>query len=233
MSVATILMYYANSITNLGLNQALVQKDRIASIHVNSVFSVDLAVSFFMAIFFIIFSKDIAGFFNSPKSDLVIKIMSLTFLLTTFYELPSALLRREMNFKVTSIVDTCRESMIFIITLILAYSGFGYWAIVWGTIIPLFLGSVCLCMVTRWAPKLQFQLSAIRELYDFGLWSFLRGQLYFFGGRLDRLLAGKFFGPSVLGVYDKAKSFAQLPNENVTWQLNIVFFLHSPDYRIA
>jgi len=60
-------MYYANSITNLGLNQALVQKDRIASIHVNSVFSVDLAVSFFMAIFFIIFSKILLDFSIRPR----------------------------------------------------------------------------------------------------------------------------------------------------------------------
>lgn len=224
VSIASMLIYYSNTLTNFGFHQALVQRNEITSRHLNSVFTLDLSISVSMAVIFFVFSPFMAAFFNSPESSNVIRVMSPIFILTTFYELPHALLRREMNFKTASILETVKELSMSLITLCLAVIGFRYWAVVWGQMIPLALCSVYLWIKIGWYPKLLYHHPSVKDLMNFSLWSFIRAQIYFLQSRADRLIIGRFYGPTMLGLYDKAKSLSQMPNESIAGHLSTVLF---------
>lgn len=224
VSIATMLIYYANTLTNLGFNQALVQRYEINNGHVNSVFTLDLSVSIFMAGLFYAFAPLMASFFRSPESISVIRAMSLSFIVSTFYDLPHCLLRRNLHFQITSIVDATREVLVSIITVFLAISGFRYWSIVWGHLIPILFCAMYLCFKARWLPTFQYHHSRIQELFTFGIWSFVRAQVYFLTNRIDRFIIARFSDLATLGLYDKAKSLSQMPYESITAQLNSVLF---------
>ena len=144
VSIATMVIYYANSFTNFGFNQALVQRKDITEKHINSVFTFDLVISLAMGLLALLSSDAISRFFNSPESADVIRILSLVFILTTLHDLPYILLRREIEFKTISIVDMFREIGMSLLTLVLAYYGFSDWSIVWGHLVPLFLAAILL-----------------------------------------------------------------------------------------
>lgn len=222
VSIATIVIFYTNTITNFGFNQALVQKKDITARHINSVFTLDLTISICMAGLFYTLAPTIASFFNSPESRDVIRVLSLIFILTTLYDLPYTLLRRDINFRIISIVDAAKEVSMAIITLALAMAGFKYWSLVIGQIVPLLAATLYLLYKTEWSPRISYDLEPLKDLFNFGTWSFIRGQLVFFINRVDRIIIGRFYTPSTLGLYDRAKSLSQMPNETIAQNINSV-----------
>jgi teichuronic acid exporter len=224
VSIASMIIFFSNTLTNFGFNHALVQRKEITTRHIHSVFTVDLLISCFMICVFYFSAPGIASFFHSPESKNVIRVMSLVFIITTLYDLPYALLRRDLNFKLISITDTTKEVFISLLTLSFAIFGFKYWSIVWGQLIPLSAITVFLIMKAKWRPTISYSHTALKELFSFGAWSFIRSQLYFFNSRLDRLIVGRYLGPSILGVYDKSKSLSQMPTESIATNINTVLF---------
>lgn len=224
VSIATMVIYYANSFTNFGFNQALVQRKDITDKQINSVFTFDLMVSVTMGLLALLSADAISRFFNSPESADVIRTLSLVFIITTLHDLPYILLRREIEFKVISIVDMLREMGMSILTLVLAYYGFSYWSIVWGHLIPLFLAAIYLLYKVKFPLKLSFRYASLRELFDFSIWSFIQMQIYFLSSRIDRIIIGKFLDTTMLGLYEKAKSLSQMPSESLGDKINTVLF---------
>ena len=224
VSIATMAIYYSNSFTNFGFNQALVQRKEITEKHINSVFTFDLIVSVFMTVIVFLLSGHIAAFFNSPESKNVIRVLSFVFILTTLHDLPYILLRRNINFKVISIVDMTRDVAMSIITLGLAYLGFKYWSIVWGHLIPLFFAMLYLLHKVGSPLRLSYHHASIKELSNFSIWSFIQLQVYFLSSRIDRIIIGKFINPTMLGVYEKSKSLSQMPSESLGDKVNTVLF---------
>jgi O-antigen/teichoic acid export membrane protein len=224
VSIATMIIFYSNTLTNLGFKSALVQRKEITDEHISSVFTADLTLSFFMACLFYFLAPAIAAFFHSPESVPVIRVMSLTFVITSFYDLPYTLFRRELNFKVITLVDTVKETFMSTITVVLAYLGFKYWSIVWGQLVPLTLAAIFLIVKIERKPALSFRYGALKDLFNYGIWSFVRSQLFFFSSRLDRLIVGRYLGPAVLGIYDKSKSLSQMPTESISSNINNVLY---------
>lgn len=222
VSIASIVIYYSNTITNFGFNQALVQRKEIKTTHINTVFTIDLTISVVMTTIFYIFAPVIASFFNSPESKDVIRVMSLVFILTTLYDLPYNLFRRDLNFKIISLVDIIKNFTTSLLVLFLAHIGYKYWSIVYGQLLPLFLAAVYLVFKSGWSPRLSYQIEPLKELFNFGFWSFVRAQVYFFSTRVDRIIVGKFLNTSILGLYDKAKSLSQLPVESISGNITTV-----------
>lgn len=224
VSIATIVIYYSNSFTNFGFNQALVQRKEITDRHINSVFTFDLAISVCMALLIFLSSGAIAGFFSSPESENVIKVLSFVFIITTLHDLPYVLLRREIDFKVLSIVDMVRDVSMSIMTLALAYLGFKYWSIVAGHLIPLFFAMLYLLYKMKRPLKVSYHHASLKELFNFSIWSFVQMQVHFLSSRIDRIIIGRALNITMLGVYEKAKGFMQMPSESMTDKITTVFF---------
>lgn len=222
VSIASIVIYYSNTITNFGFNQALVQRKEITNTHINSVFTIDLTISLVMTTIFYIFAPTISSFFNSPESKDVIRVMSLVFILTALYDLPYNLFRRSLNFKIISLVDITKNFITSLLVLLLAHIGYKYWAIVYGQLVPLFFAAVYLIFKSGWFPRILFQYAPLKELFNFGFWSFVRAQVYFLSTRIDRIIVGKFLDTAILGLYDKAKSLSQMPVESISGNITTV-----------
>lgn len=224
VSIATMVILYSNSFTNLGFNQALVQKKLLKNKHIDSILVIDLAFSLFMTFVFYVTAPTIASFFNSPECKNVIRVLSSLFIITTFHDLPYALFRRNLNFKTISIVDTIKEIFISLITLLIALLGYGYWSIVWGRLIPLIFATVYLFCKMERKPRIQYHHQSVREIFDFAVWSVVKSQIAYFSSRVDRLIIAKFLGPEPLGFYDKAKGFSQMPSDTISMSINSVLF---------
>jgi O-antigen/teichoic acid export membrane protein len=224
MGIGMMLIGYANLFTTFGFGDAIVQKGVRDRRIINSVFAIDLCVSIVLAAGFFAASGAIAGFFDTPEAERVIQVLSSFFIITAFQATPHALLRRDMNFKAISIIDTARSLLIASITLALAIMQFGYWALVFGQLTTYALTSVALCIQARWLPAPGFSHRAMKNIYDFGLWSFLKTQVGFVSKDADKFVIGRWLGTQALGLYDKAMSLATMPLSQVTVNINAVMF---------
>lgn len=224
MGIAMMLIGYANLFTAFGFSEAIIQKGVRDSRTINSIFTFNLAVSSALAVLFYLLAGQIAIFFQSPECELVIKVLSVYFVITAFSAIPNALLRRDMDFKTLSIIELGGSFLMSVLTLMLALNAFGYWALVYGQLIPTILVTAFLCFKVRWVPGICFHLPSLRGIFDFGLWNFLKTQLGFVAQHTDKFIVGKWIGAAGLGLYDKAVSIAELPYNSIIMNINGVMF---------
>ncbi len=224
MAIAMMCIGYANMMTNFGLNEAIIQQTITCKKTINSIFTVDITLSVILAVTFALGAGIIANFFHDPRSQGVVRLMSLVFIITTFSGIPIALLRRDSNFQIFSLVDMSRSITVAVLTLALAYLNFGYWSLAYGQLIPSFIFTVILCIKTRWKPEISLNYKLLRPVINFGSWSFIRTQSNFFTSHVEKILIGRILGTYSLGIYDKSKSIARVPSDSIFMNINSVMY---------
>jgi len=224
LAVAMMCIGYANLMTNFGLGEAIIQQTITCKKTINSIFSVDLLLSVFIAIIFVIGAGGIASFFHDMRSTNVIRVMSLVFIISSFSVIPISILRRDSKFQIFSMYEMTKNLSMSVLTLILAYFNFGYWALAYGQLIPLFIFTVIICVKTRWRPGISFEFNLLRTVISFGGWSFLRTQANFFTSQIEKIIVGRALGSYSLGIYDKAKSIAIVPSQTIFMNINSVMY---------
>jgi len=224
LGIAMMLIGYANIFTNFGFNQAIVQKRIVDKKTLNSIFTFDLSISILIAAGFFFSAGFIAEFFRTPECAKAMRILSAVFIITSFSALPHAILRRDMNFKAVSLLEVTQTGLMSLITLLLAIKGWGYWALVYGQIIPLLVITFAYCIKARWMPGIYYNNSLMKQVYDFGIWNFFSAQLGFLSQHIDKFIIGRWLGPVNLGFYDKSKAIAGVPNDSILMNINAVMF---------
>lgn len=224
MAIAMMLIGYSNLLTNFGFSEAVIQKSITNQKTISSLFTLNLAMSTLLTMLFIGVSGSAAVFFNNSEIEDVIKIMSAVFIITSFYSLPEAILRRDMKFKAVSIINAIHSLLMSMLTLILALNGFGYYALVYGQLIPLVLVTLLICLKVRFVPRIYFNRDYMGGIFHFGGWNFLKSQLHFFGNYADRFIIGRWLNSTSLGFYDKSITLSEAPYETLTINVNSVMF---------
>ena len=111
-----------------------------------------------------------------------------------------------------------------IIGIILAYKGFGVWALVTQMIFNSVFNTIFLFVLVKWFPKEKFSVSSFTKMYSFGIKLLLANLIDVFYFNMYPLIIGKFFSPATLGFYSRGNQFASIPKELSTSILSRVAF---------
>lgn len=223
VALANLVVFYANNFTNFGLNNALVQKKEVGIHHVNTVFTIDLLISFVLLIITVLGAEVIANFFNNNEMASVLKWMALYYVITTFYHIPVVLLRRSIDFKFLSIVEFLQGILTSIIAIFLALYGMSYWSIVVANLSMPAIAAIVLTVQTGWRPKLQIS-KEMEGIYSFGFWVFIMNQIQLIVSKVDYLIVGKYLNVHSLGIYEKSFELTDRAFSGLTMPLNAVFY---------
>jgi O-antigen/teichoic acid export membrane protein len=224
IGLASIVIFYSNSLTNFGFSTALINKSEINDHHINSLFTIDLLISSILCITTFFSSGYIASFFDIDELDLVLKALASIFFITSFSMVPVALLKRDLRFKTLSLIEISSSLSQSVLVLILAFMEFHYWAMVTGMILANIVSSFLALVATKWRPRLLINLKAIKEVINYASWNFLESQLRLVENYIDKFLVGKLLGPVNLGYYEKAIGFAIMPVESIVHRITGVMF---------
>jgi O-antigen/teichoic acid export membrane protein len=160
-------------------------------------------------------AKPLGWFFRSEQLPIVVVVMSAAFLIAGFKTVPYSLLQKELRFKLLSVIDTATAVTQSVCTLLLAWGGAGYWALVIGNVAAV---AVSTALNVAWRPTgfAAPAIRAIRHAITFS-WQVLVARLsWSFYSDADFLVAGRVLGSTALGAYTFAWNLALLPVEKVT-----------------
>lgn len=223
VAIANLIIFYANSFTNFGLNNALVQKKRVDINHINTVFTLDLLISSVLAFSTLLSADWLARLFNNPEIAAVLRWMSLYYVITSFYHIPVVILRRNIDFRYLSIVEFIQGLMTSLLAIILALLGYSYWAIIISSLTMPTIFTFVLATRTRWLPRFNLYKD-MGEIYSFGFWGVLRSQVELLVSKVDYFVIGKYLDISSLGLYEKSFELTNRAMSGLTMPLNAVFF---------
>jgi len=166
-------------------------------------------------------ANPIGKFFKTTGLPLVVKVMSLAFVISAVRTVPYSLLQKNMRFKLLAVIDGLQSLVQAISTLLFAFLGFGYWALVLGNL-SVSVASTGLTLIWKRQHFAWPRLSMLREPLVFS-WHLVVATLgWYIYDNSDFLIAGRVLGPSPLGVYTMAWTLAHSPVDKLTVVVNRV-----------
>lgn len=213
IGMLAIFMAVANTFTDSGLSNALIQKQNRTEKDFCTIFyfNIAVAVAFYAILFFA--SPYIAKFYNMPVLEDVTKVVALSLVITGFTAVQRTRLTIDLRFQTQALISVISMLVTGAVGLFLAYLGWGVWALVFQALAGQVLSSICIWYCSRWMPKLIFSRESFKQLFGFGsklLCSSLINTIY---GNLYTLVIGKAFSPADVGFYNKGNEYALLPTQ--------------------
>lgn len=224
MSMAMVLVSLLVLMNTLGLDAVLVQDKDIDEQATRQIFGVVVVVNvlFFALLFF--GADTIATFYDEPTLTPIVQVLSFQFLLLIFETLPQSRLEREMKFAGRSIVDFATLVIGSLTTLVLALTGFGVWALIWGALATTATRMMGLNLIARSLVWPSFAWRGLRKHVAFGGFVTTDRGLWFLFSESDKFIGGKLLGNQALGYYAVASQLASLPINKISGLLNSVAF---------
>ncbi|MFT4582916.1 MAG: teichuronic acid exporter [Gammaproteobacteria bacterium] len=213
------LLTYLNE---FGLGSALVRQQTLDESLVRSVAGFTVCVNAAVFLVLLFGAPFIAGYFDEPRIEMIVRVQSLQFLLMAFAMVPSSLLSRDMRFRAKGAVDFAAMIASAITTFTLALLGYGVWALVFGSLAASFAQAVGVNLAIGRLIVPSFSFRGIGQVIGFGATVTATRVLWYLYTSLDTLIIGKVLGTYLVGIYDVARQLAAMPMIKVSGILNDV-----------
>lgn len=216
----TILDVFVDS----GLGNSLIQKKDADDLDFSSVFyfNIVLCIVLYSGMYFS--APLIAAFYERPTLVPLVRVISLTLIISGVKNIQHAYISRHMMFRRFFFATIGGTIGAAIVGIVMAMNGYGVWALVAQSLTNKCLGTIILWLTVKWRPKLMFSWKRLKSLLSFG-WKLLVAKLIdTVYNDIRSLIIGKLYTPSDLAFYNKGKQFPHLVVSNVNTTIDSVLF---------
>jgi len=220
-ALAVILMPFLGQIAGLGIPRAIVALPDFTENQLAQLSAINLTMGSVCFLLGLAIAKPFAAFFRTPPLAALVVVCSVGVLLSAATGVPRALLTKERRFRFLSTLGVSTLLLGSATVLILAFLGFGYWALILGNMTSAVISHAVILCVRPF--KLAWpRLNCVREPLRFG-WHLSISTLAFNAyERLDNFVAARVLGESALGLYGNAWNLANTPLEQVASMVTVV-----------
>ena len=211
MAAALMVISFSQVFWESGMSKALIQRQGDIDKASNAAFWINLVLGIAVAAFLFFSANAIADvFFHDDRVAGVLQVMTLQVLLGAVASVHVALLQKEMLFKRLFWVRFTTVSLPGLVSIPLAWSGMGYWALVAGTLLGQVAQVLVLWRISEWRPRFEFDRGVAVGLARFGVWVSFSGILVWLYIWADSLVVGMYLGAHDLGLYRTGNQFVTL-----------------------
>ena len=209
---------------NGGFGAALIQKKEPTHIDYTTVFywNIVMAILFYFILFFT--APAISRMYEMPQLSNVLRVQSLVLFILPFSLVQSNQLQKQMRFKELTIRNVCATLAGTVVSIVMAFTGFGIWSLVASSLVSSFTSVLLLWGMSSWRPTLEFSMTSLKELFSFGglmLVSSLVESIY---TNLQSFIIGKWYSAKDLGYYAQARKLEEIPTNALSSVVNDVSF---------
>jgi PST family polysaccharide transporter len=223
--LVAMVVTFSLLLQNVGLNgftEAIMQKAELDQRLVSTLFWINIAISLGLTLLFMAAAPVLSWLYHEPRLEAIALGCALSIIFTGLSNIHAALLKRNMEFKVTSAIFFAARTAGFLLAIGLAWMGWGYWALVVNTVAQPFVYAVCVWLFCSWRPGLPARNTGVRSLVVYASHVYGNFFLNYSSRNADILLVGRYFGALSLGFYKKAYDIFALPVNQLTAPLTDV-----------
>ena len=224
VALATVAVNYLSSVRELGLGAALVQLRERVSEASDTVFTINILIGVSLASIAFLIAPPVAQYFEEPLVIPVLRWLGLSFLIKSLGSVHQVHLQRELDFRKKLIPELGNTVLKGIVSIVLALTGYGVWALVFGQLVGATVSVFLLWRVHPWRPKLAIHGDIARGLFKFGTSVLIVDFVSIIEDNFDYLLIGRFFGKTALGIYTNAYRLPEMLAISTLWIMGAVFY---------
>ena len=214
-AVAAVFASLASTFRDFGVAEYLIQERELTDAMIRAALSVNIAISWVMAMLLFVLAPLVADFYRSPGVAQVMQVQSVNFLLIPFGAVTMAWFRREMNMKPIFIAGLVANIVSFVVSITLALHGFGFMSLAWSSL----AGVAVTVAVSVWMRPAAFPrwpgLQGIGRVLQFG--KFASG-VYIFGqaGKgAPEMIIGRAQDMAAVGMFSRGNGLVEIFNRLV------------------
>lgn len=224
ISMVTVFTSLLQIFIDSGFSSALIQKDKADELDFSTVFIFNIVMCIALYTILYICSPAIAAFYDYPDMTPVIRVMGLGLIIAGVRGVQQAYISKNMLFKKFFFSTILATIISAVVGIVMAYQGFGVWALVAQGLVNNLIGTICLWCTVSWRPKMKFSLKRLTELVGFG-WKILVSSLLSNGyTKLSQLFIGKIYSSESLAYYNKGEQLPHLLITNLNTSIDSVIF---------
>lgn len=207
----TILQVFVDS----GLGTALIQKKDADDLDFSSVFYFNLALCIVLYVGMYAAAPLIADFYQDLTLVPIIRVISLTVVVSGLKNVQQAYVSRNMQFRLFFFSAIGGTVISAILGIVMANMGFGVWALAAQQLSNVAINTMILWVTVKWRPKWMFSWERLKGLLGYG-WKLLVSALLDTGYQnLRNLIIGRVYSKMDLAYYDQGDKFPKVIVTNI------------------
>lgn len=222
IALVTVFTAILQVFVDSGLGTALIQKKDADDLDFSSVFYFNFAMCLLLYAGMFIAAPYIAIFYEDMTLTPVIRVLSLTIVISGVKGIQQAYVSRNMLFKrffFSTIGGTVFSAFLGIG---LAYAGYGVWALVAQQLSNTIIDTLILWITVKWRPQKEFSWKRLRTLFSYG-WKLLASSLLdTVYNNLRNLIIGKMYSSADLAYYNQGDKFPKIIVTNINTSIDSV-----------
>lgn len=214
----TIMQVFVDS----GLGLALIQKKDADELDFSSVFYFNFEVCLISYAFMFATAPYIAAFYKDTSLTPIIRVISLTIVISGVKGIQQSYVSRNMLFKLFFFSTLGGTIFSAFLGIGLAYAGFGVWAIVAQQLSNTAIDTLILWINVKWRPKKMFSWNRLKSLLSFGWKMLVSSLLDTVYNNIRSLIIGKMYSSADLAYYNQGKQFPHTIVNNINSSIDSV-----------
>lgn len=224
IAMITVFTSVLQIFTDGGLSSALLRKENRTEKDISTVFYYNFTACY--VIYFIIFicAPYIADFYEMTDICKIARVFSITLLITPFYSIQLILLKSKIDFKTKCKIEVLCNIFYALTAIIMVYTGWGIWSLIIPSLLSQLVSAILYNMAYRWYPTEGFSMKSFKELFGYSSKLLVARVVNKMYANIAPMVIGKFFSPTLLGLYERAKSWPALPSQTLAISFQSVTF---------
>jgi O-antigen/teichoic acid export membrane protein len=223
-SMVFTLTAFFSLFKDAGLSVATVQRETLTHEQISALFWINIALGAFLTIIVAASSPFLAAFYKESRLVWITLASASIFLFNSLSVQHKALLDRSMRFGTTAKIGMLSATVGSVIAVGMAATGFGYWALICQNISLPIVDTVAVWIAMPWLPGRPRRTAELRSMVRFGGTVTLNSLVVYVAYNIEKILLGRFWGASPLGLYTRAYQLATLPVQQLIGAVHGVAF---------
>lgn len=204
-----VFINLSDTLIQAGFSTALIRKEKVNERDYSTVLGISILMAFFLYSIIFLLAPIISSFYMEPLLVNVLRVIALSLFFQAFASVRTAIVSREMKFRVLFICSVVSNILSGIVGIVIAYLGFGVWALVFQQLIQQLLLTGSLFIAVKMKVNFMIYKESAKELVPFSTKVLASSLLSFFSGSICNLVVGKTHSMTDLGYYEKGSLFPQ------------------------
>lgn len=225
IALVTVIITILDVFVTYGFGNSLIANKDSDDIDFSTCFYFGLILAFVVYALVFMLAPLISIFYKyGDELTPVIRVMALRIPIASINSVQQAYVSKHMDFKKFFYATLIGTVISGVIAIIMAYYGFGIWALVEQYLGNVIIDTICLWIIVGWRPKLVFSFKRLKSIYDYG-WKILAvGLIDTIYNQIRSLVIGKKYSSSDLALYNKGTQFPAFGMQLVEPTINSVLF---------
>ena len=212
MALSGVILRFGDYFAKMGMGQAIIQKPDLTERDVRAAFTSSLLLGAFFAGLIAVCAPLAGHIVNQPEVVPVVQVDALCIFLSGLSSTSLGLLRRTMRFRTLAILEITSFAAGYMgLGLLLAWQGFGIWALVGASVGSMLLMTIMAYAAASHTLRLLFSWDAYQPLLAYGSRISAISFVEFWTMALDTVFIGRQLGPVALGIYSRGSMLIALP----------------------